>query len=207
MNISLIAVVYNEAERLEYALQQFVGHVSDMVVYNTESTDDTERIARQFTHKVYRVPYISTPDPYMESAMLKADNDWCIIACPDEEWPSELLSRLGGYIEGAGVGLAFLRSENGVVDESYHFRVVNKRRLDFYPDIGDFEFMMEYGDGIKKIPESFTHRRSEVEMRIDAQFRIDSRPYIVEKYKFTKMEPYASRINGYRKESEENETQ
>jgi len=53
MEISAVVITYNEERRLEEALKSLAGVVSEIVVVDCHSTDDTVKIARRFTDRVF----------------------------------------------------------------------------------------------------------------------------------------------------------
>lgn len=96
--ISVISVVHNEAEYLAERYRELQPYVDEFVVIDQGSTDDTVKVARQFTHKVFLFPRVYYMFAYMAHAALMARNEWVLQCSPDEEWDGELLGMLGNLI-------------------------------------------------------------------------------------------------------------
>jgi len=190
MKFSVIIVAYNEEKRLENCLKQFIDYTDDFVVLDTESQDGTNRIAKKFTDKVYLVPYIATPDPYYEPAMLRANYDWCLLSCPDEYWDQDCLRNLSKFDKEDIDAVKFHRFDNGK-DDGYHVRLLRKGKV-MITDLLDWW----ENSGARMVSSDYVikHERTEEDIRRSKQFRKDSSVYIKQKYRFTNLEPYKSRI-------------
>jgi glycosyltransferase involved in cell wall biosynthesis len=53
VEISAVLITLNEEKRLEPALKSVQGLVSEIIVVDSHSTDDTVRIAKRYTEHVY----------------------------------------------------------------------------------------------------------------------------------------------------------
>ena len=177
---------------MESCLKQFTNYTDDFVVFDTESSDNSFNIAKKFTNKVYLVPHIAQPDPYFEPAMLRAKNEWYLIAVSDEVWDEECLKHLEDYNKKTIDVVQFHRLENGQNDGSLHMRLMRKGKV-LITDLLDW-WIPEDETKMTVSKYLIEHNRTEEQIRYSAQFRKDSSVYIKQKYRFTNMEPYKSRI-------------
>jgi glycosyltransferase involved in cell wall biosynthesis len=73
-NISVIAVVYNEAHRIESFLKSFLW-CDDLIIVDKSSTDNTRDIVLEYTHNLIIVPYSDTGDE-LQYGVDQAKNEW-----------------------------------------------------------------------------------------------------------------------------------
>jgi glycosyltransferase involved in cell wall biosynthesis len=73
-NISVIAVVYNEAHRIEYFLRSFQWS-DDLIIIDKSSTDNTRDIVLKYTQNLIIVPYSDTGDEAHYGVEI-AKNEW-----------------------------------------------------------------------------------------------------------------------------------
>lgn len=78
-NISVIAVVYNEAHRIDYFLKSFCW-TDDLIIIDKSSTDNTRDIALTYTDKVFSLPYSDSGNEETRFAISKATNEWVMLA-------------------------------------------------------------------------------------------------------------------------------
>ena len=83
MEITAVLIARNEEKRLEPALASLQGVVSEIVVVDGRSTDDTVRIARKFTEKVYEREWTNYADQ-KNFADSKASCPWILSLDADE---------------------------------------------------------------------------------------------------------------------------
>ncbi len=204
MKFSVIGIMYNEGERLEKCLDQFKGYTDDIVIFNTESSDNTEEISRRFTDKVWTVPFVGYCDCYNWQAWLKAKYDWCFWICGDEEY-TEILDWIDALDESTieEDGISFHRKT--ILDGellsydllSWHTRLVHRHRIWTY-DLLDAP--IHSCNKMLCCPEDskyFSHIKSSEEMDIDRNNRCIASRLLAEKYKFTKLTPYVEHVTYY----------
>jgi glycosyltransferase involved in cell wall biosynthesis len=75
--ISAILLVYNEEKRIEFPLRSATW-CDEINVLDKQSTDRTRQIARQFTDKVYTIPYSEFGTAELQYAMDTATNEWIL---------------------------------------------------------------------------------------------------------------------------------
>ena len=88
MKISATIIVRNEAENIE-AVCQSLAWADEIVIVDSDSTDDTVEIARRFTDKIYNREFQGYKDKH-EFADSKATGDWIFWIDADERVTPEL---------------------------------------------------------------------------------------------------------------------
>lgn len=81
--VSAIMVVRNEAAKIRRCLES-VKWTDEIIVVDQSSTDETVRICREYTDKVFVVPVKYTANPDREAAASKAANEWVYLIDADE---------------------------------------------------------------------------------------------------------------------------
>jgi glycosyltransferase involved in cell wall biosynthesis len=95
MQISAVIITYNEERRLEDALKSLAGIVSEIVVVDCHSTDETVKIARHFTDRVFERTWTNFADQ-KNFADGKAVHQWIFSLDADERVSPELRTELLG---------------------------------------------------------------------------------------------------------------
>ncbi len=200
MKFSVVAIVWNEEKRLEKCLSQFKGYTNDIVIFDTESTDRTNEIARKFTDKVWVVPYVGYTSSYDCQAWLKADNDWCLCVCADEEYYGILDWLVCLDTSQIFSAVAFQRAE--IIDnkaqpfnKAFHTRVIHRNRIWTY-ELLDPPFHLS--NNILYSDKLIGHVKDSNEMKIDEKNRSIAGKLLAEKYKYTKLEPYSYHRENYK---------
>lgn len=91
--ISAVITTWNEASNLDDCLSN-LGFVDEIVVVDMESTDDTVKIAKQYTDKVYHTPYTGYVEPARNYSIGKASGNWILIVDADERISTTLAEKL-----------------------------------------------------------------------------------------------------------------
>ena len=91
--ISAVINTWNEEKNLAECLDT-LDFADEIIVVDMASTDDTKKIAKQYTDKVYDHPYVGYVEPARNFALSKASNDWILVLDPDEEIPPTLAKKL-----------------------------------------------------------------------------------------------------------------
>lgn len=206
MNFSLIAIVYNEEKRLEKALEYFKNFTDDIVVFDTESNDNTYNIAEKFATKLMKVPFVGYCDCYKEHAMLRAKYEWCLFLYPDEKWNDDILNyikSLDDNIEEKAI--SFKRKEyiDGIEAggfSGWHIRLF-KRGFFYACDLGDAEISCGYK--ILQLEKYLIHSKTSDEAIMDRKLRKIAYDILIQKYKHTNMEPYKSMRESYKNDRNE----
>lgn len=93
ITISAVITTWNEETNLDECLAT-LGFLDEIIVVDMESTDDTVKIAKQYTDKVYRTPYTGYVEPARNFSIGKASGGWIIIVDGDERIPATLAKKL-----------------------------------------------------------------------------------------------------------------
>ncbi len=98
MSISAVLVVKNEEKDIARALKS-LDFVDEIVVFDMLSTDQTKKIAKQFTDKVFSTPQdFGYADPARNLALDKASGEWLLVLDADEEIPAALVKKIKSLI-------------------------------------------------------------------------------------------------------------
>jgi glycosyltransferase involved in cell wall biosynthesis len=90
--LSVVIIAKNEAERIEACLQS-VSWADEIVVVDSGSDDATCDIARQYTDRVYEVPWRGF-GPQKQAAVDLATHDWILSIDCDERVTADLASEI-----------------------------------------------------------------------------------------------------------------
>ncbi len=112
MEISAVLITFNEEKRLEPALKSVQGLVSEIIVVDSHSTDDTVRIARRYTEHVYERKWTNFADQ-KNFANAKASYPWILSLDADERVSPELGSEILSLADGEPDLRRILRSPPG----------------------------------------------------------------------------------------------
>lgn len=96
--ISAVITTWNEAANLDQCLAT-LDFVDEIIVVDMESTDNTVKIAKTYTDKVYHTPYTGYVEPARNYSIGKATGDWILIIDGDERIPVSLAKKLTGIAE------------------------------------------------------------------------------------------------------------
>ncbi len=91
--ISAVINTWNEAKNLAECLKT-LDFADEIIIVDMESTDDTVKIAKQYTDKVYSYPYVGYVEPARNFALGKASGNWIFIVDADERIPITLAAKL-----------------------------------------------------------------------------------------------------------------
>lgn len=91
--ISVVITTWNEAENIQECIST-LDFADEVVVVDMESTDDTVKIAKKFTDKVYHTPFTGYVEPARNFSIGKATGNWILIVDGDERIPATLAHKL-----------------------------------------------------------------------------------------------------------------
>jgi glycosyltransferase involved in cell wall biosynthesis len=106
MNISVVLITHNEADRLEAALNSVEGIADEIVIVDSHSTDDTEKIARKYTERFFRREWTNYSDQ-KNYANSQARFPWILSLDADERLSPGLKKEILGLKEGDPPASAF----------------------------------------------------------------------------------------------------
>ena len=95
MEISAVIIAVNEERRLEGALSSLAGIASEIIVVDGGSSDETVRIARRYTERVFERTWTNFADQ-KNFGNAKASHPWILSLDADERLSSELRQELLG---------------------------------------------------------------------------------------------------------------
>lgn len=84
MPITAVVNTRNEEKNIRRCLQSIDTFVDEIVVVDMESTDQTVRLAREFTNQIYTHPYVGYVEPARNFAINKAPDGWVLLVDADE---------------------------------------------------------------------------------------------------------------------------
>jgi glycosyltransferase involved in cell wall biosynthesis len=93
VDISAVIITYNEARRLEPALKSLSGVVSEIIVVDSFSSDDTLKVARRYTPRVFERKWTNFADQ-KNFANNQASSPWILSLDADERLSPELREEL-----------------------------------------------------------------------------------------------------------------
>jgi len=97
--ISAVLISYNEGKLLKRCLESIKEFVSEIVVVDLGSTDDSAEVFKQYNVKVVNHSWVPYADPIRNFAIDQAKNDWILMLDPDEQVPSSLKQRLTDLLD------------------------------------------------------------------------------------------------------------
>jgi glycosyltransferase involved in cell wall biosynthesis len=96
--ISAVLINYNEAKLLRRCLESIKDFVSEIVVVDLGSTDESQQVFKEFDVKVFTHSWVPYADPIRNFAISKAREDWVLMLDPDERLSEDLIKRLKTFI-------------------------------------------------------------------------------------------------------------
>ncbi len=100
--ISLCMIVKDEEQFLEECLNSVKDLVSEIIIVDTGSTDNTKNIAKKFTDKIFDFKWADDFSAARNFAISKATKDWILFLDADEAIAKEDHKKIKGLIEKAG---------------------------------------------------------------------------------------------------------
>jgi glycosyltransferase involved in cell wall biosynthesis len=102
--LGLSMIVRNEARNLRACLESVAGVVSQIVVADTGSTDNTPSLARELGAAVISVPWNSDFAGARNAALERMETDWVLFLDADEELDAAARNKIPGLLARHGVG-------------------------------------------------------------------------------------------------------
>ena len=202
--ISVLAVVNNEQDYLEESFTLLKPYVSEFVVIDQGSIDDTVNIAKRFTDKVFLFPKVFYEGAYMAHAALMAKNEWVLKCNPDERWDKELLEQLINFIaedyDIIRIPLKYINLQEPPY--SYGARLWKRDKV-LWTD--SFDPVPYNADRLKQlyVEQGFiTNLRSSKSSF--SRYRLEGARRLLSRYGDTKVEPYANYCKYYKEMLEQN---
>ncbi len=96
--LSVVITAWNEELNLERAVSSIKGIADEVIVVDTESTDETVKIAKQLGCKVFHHKNTGIVEPVRNFSISKAKGDWILLLDADEEVPPSLAEEIKSQI-------------------------------------------------------------------------------------------------------------
>jgi len=106
MNLSVIVIVKDEADRIADCLSSVAGIADEIIVLDSGSSDNTVEICRQFTDKVFETDWPGY-GKQKQRALDKATGDWVLSIDADERLTPELADEIDAVIKNNPEEVAF----------------------------------------------------------------------------------------------------
>lgn len=94
MDISVVVNTRNEQKNIQRCLESVATLADEIVVVDMQSTDDTVKIARQYTSRIFTHENTGYVEPARNFALAKATGDWILLLDADEVVPDTLVPKL-----------------------------------------------------------------------------------------------------------------
>ncbi len=104
LTVGLSMIVKNEAQDIRPCLQSVAGLVSQIVVADTGSTDNTADIACEFGAAVVSVPWESHFAQARNAALQFMQTDWVLVLDADEELDGEARNQVPNLLKTSNAG-------------------------------------------------------------------------------------------------------
>lgn len=98
-SITVVLTVYNEQHHIKECIENARNLTSSIIVVDTESTDDSVKIARSLNVPVYSHPYKKYVEPSRNYAISKVRTEWFFIIDADERFSPELIKEIKQTIQ------------------------------------------------------------------------------------------------------------
>ena len=106
MNLSVIVIVKDEADRIADCLSSVAGIAGEIIVLDCGSSDNTVEICRQFTDKVFETDWPGY-GKQKQRALDKATGDWVLSIDADERLTPALADEIDAVIKSKPEEVAF----------------------------------------------------------------------------------------------------
>lgn len=116
--LSLCLIVKNEERFIANCLKSVQPLVSEMVIVDTGSTDQTCAIAQKFGAKIIRFPWTGSYSEARNVSLKKATGDWILLLDADETIAAQDLPKIQKLIEEAQYDAYFVTTRNYTDDTS-----------------------------------------------------------------------------------------
>lgn len=216
MKLSAVSFIYNEEENIREFIENIKPWVDEILLVEMCSTDRTLAVAHEYTSEIYRKPHLICGDSYKEFLHYKAKGDWLLWCYPDERFSEKFLSDMRRLAESEKYDTyALMRHEyrDGIrlpgygtsSDPNYQNRFHRKCDKIFYTELVHAELHGNHTDCY--LPEEYymEHRKKVADQEFD-NFRLYAEyKHLIWKYRETRLEPYKSYIDSYRRIVSESE--
>lgn len=117
INLSVVINTKNSGETIKRTLASVNSWADEIVVVDMESTDDTVKIASEFTDKIFFTQDVGYVEPARNFAIKKANGIWVLILDSDEEVPKSLQEKITQLITQDDADCYYLPRRNIIFDK------------------------------------------------------------------------------------------
>ncbi len=96
--LSVVITAWNEEQNLPRAVKSVKSLADEVIVVDTQSTDDTVNVARKLGCKVFTHKNTGIVEPVRNFSIAKASGDWLLLLDADEEVTSQLADTINKLI-------------------------------------------------------------------------------------------------------------
>lgn len=215
--ISAVTFCYNEAPKIEDSLKALKGNVDEIIVFDLESTDETNIIACKYADIVKMVPYLLCGDSYKQSLHDIAKGDWLLWWYPDEVFSENTARDLRQFtLNNLFNTYCFMRREfmdgvrigynkDGRVFQfgtndspNYQRRLIRKQPDIFYTEMVHAEVHGKVVSHSLPCEYYMEHRKSSRDQELDNIRLYIWYKFLTFKYGETKVQPYREYVASYR---------
>lgn len=97
--LSVVICTWNEEKNLPHVVASVKDLADEVVVVDTESTDDTVEVAKNLGCKVFTHENTTVVEPVRNFSISKATGEWILLLDADEEVPPSLVSRIKSILK------------------------------------------------------------------------------------------------------------
>ena len=112
MKISVVISVYNGAPIIEEAIKSAFLLTDDVLVVDTESTDDTVDIAKKLGCRILHFPFNRYVEPSREFAISSTKGDWVFILDSDERITADLSNEIKSTLKSTEHSFFYMPRKN-----------------------------------------------------------------------------------------------
>lgn len=210
INISAIVNTRNEEKNIADCLRT-LEFADQIVVVDMESTDDTKRIANEFTNQVFDTKMVGYVEPARNFAISKAIGNWILIVDADERIPKTLAKKLIEITEDEDVDFVRIPRKNLIFGQwiqhsrwwpDYNIRFFKKGTVEWQNDIHSIPITTGNGINLKDSEEMAIehHHYSSIDEYFERSLRYSnqqSKELINSGYKFDSKDIIAKPIGEF----------
>lgn len=210
MKVSAVSFIYNEEVCIERALKNIYGKVDEILLVDMDSSDKTLEIAYGFTKNIIRKPHLVCGDQYKDLLSYMAQGDWLLWFYPDETFNDKFLNEIGKLTDSDQFdAYALMRHEyrdeirlmpHGTTPSpNYQNRLHRRGHGIFYTELVHAELHGRFRPC--PLPEEYwmEHHKTNVGQEFDNYRTYVEMKHLLWKYRDTKIEPYKTFCDSYRK--------
>jgi glycosyltransferase involved in cell wall biosynthesis len=115
MSLSIVVNTRNVADTLARTLESIKNLADEIVIVDMKSDDDTLKVAKKFTDKIFDFENVGYVEPARNYAISKATSEWILILDADEEIGSELADQIRSITSSDSSAVAYLIPRKNLV--------------------------------------------------------------------------------------------